>query len=367
MIQDVFIIGAAGNVGKQVVRQILESNDCNPEVHDNPTRIVGLGRLGEHVFHPKGISEENSFAFIEGAGDVKKHESLSDILKEVLAAYTGDSSLVFIDVTAGKDALEAFHKEVIETTPFGIVTANKNPLTLSSFETFRTLTKDTRRYDFRCSVMAGAEAVSLLQDLNDVEDRPSYLSGIFSGTLGYIMANLESGLDFSEIVTDAHAKGYTEPDPRDDLNGFDVARKLLVLARISGFDVDLKDIKVEPFVPQSYFEAESSDAFLKNLSNLNAEFKTKFAESKKENMTPRYIAECAVIDGHPKLTVGWMEVPLDGPFGTLNGSMNKLVVISEAYPDETPYVVEAPGAGIQVTALNVRRGLLSLLPERRSA
>jgi len=101
MIQDVFILGAAGNVGKQVVRQILESNDCNPQVHKNPTRIVGLARIGEHIFNSKGITEEASYAFIEGAGSADTHAQLSDILDKVLESYSGESSLAFVDVTNG--------------------------------------------------------------------------------------------------------------------------------------------------------------------------------------------------------------------------------------------------------------------------
>jgi aspartokinase/homoserine dehydrogenase 1 len=318
------------------------------------------------VFNAHGLTEEACYAFSQGAGETLEHKSLLELVELVLQTYTGETSVAFVDATAGKEDLKDFHMYVMENTPFSIVTANKNPIALFDYNTFKVLTEDIRRYDFRCSVMAGAEAVRLLQDLNDVGDQPTLIQGVFSGTLAYICSELGEGHTFSGVVRDAFAQGFTEPDVRDDLNGFDVARKLLVLARISGFDVDMQDIKVEPFVPQSYFEADSNEAFLESLSNLDAYFKSTFSDSKKGGKTRRYVAECVMESGRPKLTVGWKDVVIDSALGRMKGSTNKLIVCSKGYPSETPYVVEAPGAGRMVTALNVRRGLLHVLPARRT-
>ena len=264
--QDVFIIGATGNVGRTLVRQIFERGDTDNGRHANPTRIVGLASSRKFVFSSYGLTEALCYGFAdkkEEGIECRAYANLDEILRTVIDGYRGaQETCAFVDVTAVNEAMLGFHQNVINNTSFGIVTANKNPIAQSNCRQFSELTKMPGRYGYRCSVMAGAEAVTLLQDLKDVNDSPTRIRGCFSGTLGYINSELDKGGRFSDIVKEAKEKGYTEPDPRTDLGGFDVARKLVVLARTAGFAVELTDIEVEPFVPKEYLSHGSVGDFL---------------------------------------------------------------------------------------------------------
>lgn len=367
MIQNLFILGATGKVGSTLVRQIFERDDTDSSIHANPTRIVGLASSKEYVFMPDGISREQAYDFIERrSGLTLKYENLNQIFNIVNNGNGYDHKmLAFVDVTAVNEPMAKFHLDVIRKTPYSIVTANKNPIALSDYGTFIELTKKLDRYGYRCSVMAGAEAVAFLRDLKDVNDHPKSIQGCFSGTLGYIASELEKGRKFSEIILEARNKGYTEPDPRDDLNGLDVARKLIVLARTAGFSAELKDIKVTPFIPKSYFKDESLEKFLESIQTLDLEFGKKFAEARKRGMTLRYVAQMSLVNGIPNLDVSLKEVPKESPLGSLKGTLNKIVVVSSTYPEKSPYSVEAPGAGLEITAQNIRRDLLYLIKERQ--
>src|SRR3990172_2708513 len=222
MAQDVFIIGATGRVGKQLVKQIIEKDDTRKYRHANPTRIVGLSSSQDFIYSSKGISKSNTYAFTtKNFSNAQPYRNLDKLLE--VARHDRDGTLVFVDVTPAKDAMTQFHLEVIEQTPYGIVTANKNPLT-SSYMVFQKLTRYPRRYGYRCSVMAGSEVVPFLQDLKDLNDPLHKIEGCLSGTIGLITSELERNKPFSDILKEAHSKGYTEPHPRDDLSGLDVAR-----------------------------------------------------------------------------------------------------------------------------------------------
>src|SRR3989338_3284058 len=298
MIQDLFIIGATGKVGKTLVRQIFEKGDTDRKKHPNPTRIVGLASSSNVLYSPKGLSKDESTEFTEMKNKKTKYNELNEFLDIVENSIRREkTSLVFVDTTPINKPMTEFHLQVIEKTPYAIVTANKNPIALSPYSTFKRLTHDVKRYGYRCSVMAGAHAVPLLQELRDVNDLPLLLQGCFSGTLGYITSELEKGKKFSAILKDAYAKGYTEPHPRDDLNGLDVARKLIVLARTAGFEVDIKDIELEPFIPDKFFAEDSVDKFMKSVESLDEEFTKKISSALEKNNTLRYVASMDARNG----------------------------------------------------------------------
>jgi homoserine dehydrogenase len=367
MIQDLFIMGATGKVGRTLVNQIIEKKDIDPNVHANPTRIVGLASSKDFVFSPKGLAPSESYDFVNKCHEYKECSDFDELISLANNDYKHDeSTLVFIDVTALNEAMTKFHLKVLKESPFGVVTANKNPIALSDYSIFQQLTKIPNRYGYRCSVMAGAEAVTFLRDIRDVNDYPQGIQGCFSGTLGYITSELEKGRRFSEILKEATKKGYTEPDPRDDLNGLDVARKLIVLARTAGYPIGMKNLNVEPFIPKEYFSNQGVNDFLESTPNLDAEFEKKVNHAKERGLTLRYVARMDAKQEVPKLAVSLKEVPIKSPLGSLKGTSNKIVVVSSVYPEDTPYSVEAPGAGLEVTAQNIRRDLLYLLKGRRN-
>ncbi len=366
MLQNVIVVGACGKVGSTLVRQIFERKDFDSKVHTNPTRIIGLVSYSDYLFNSKGISQKDCLEFTARKEDFSKKPVLDKVISIAKKTkFPKREEVVFVDVTASKQML-SFHQDIIRKTKFSLVTANKNPLALCSFEEFKELTKSPARYSYRCSVMAGAESINFVQDLKDLNDSPTLIQGCFSGTLALICNELEKGKLLSEIIKEAKEKGYTEPHPRDDLNGLDVARKILILARTAGYNVNLDDIQLEPFIPKNYFEKESIEEFIKTTKELDEEYSKKVKNASKKGSVLRYIAELESVNGKPKMSISLKEVPKDSVLGLLKGTSNKIVVISKAYPKSTPYVVEAPGAGLEVTAQNIRRDLLSqLLPKRK--
>lgn len=362
--QDVFIVGATGRVGKTLVEQIIKHGDSDAGKHVHPTRIVGLASSKEYVFSPAGLSNEKCMEFSSRAFSAKPYNSLDELLNLPFDERSEAASLAFVDVTAAQD-IAPFHLKIVEETPYAVVTANKNPLTLPNYETFQRLTRRPWKYDYRCSVMAGAEAVVFLQDLRDVDDRPLLIEGCFSGTLGYICSQL-GHRSFSEILAEAHERGYTEPHPRDDLSGLDVARKLLILARTAGHPVELSDINVEPFIPEEFLIENDVNAFLRSAKSRDGHFAERIRTAAAAGNVLRSVAQMDAVDGHaPVLTVSLKEVPSNSQLGTLQGTLNKVMVVSQNYPISAPYSVEAPGAGLDITAQNIRRGLLHLLGERQ--
>jgi len=300
MFQDIFIIGASGKVGRTLIKQIFEKGDVDVKLHNTPTRIVGLASSKLVYYNNKGINREETDSFLEGnIGNSLTH------LKQILDLIDKEKNLIFVDVTSLKEEMVKFQLKIIGETEHGIVTANKNPLAFCDFKDFENLIKTISRYGYRCSVMAGAEAVDKIRDLRDLGDLPLSIEGCFSGTLGYICSELEKGKLFSEIVNKAKDLGYTEPNVADDLNGKDVAKKILILARTAGFDINFEDIQLEPFIPENYLEN------IDNISELNDYFKEKVIQASSKGCVLRYVAR---FEGN-KIKVGLEEVKKDSPLG----------------------------------------------------
>jgi len=364
MYQDIFILGARGNVGKTLIKQIYENGI--KRLPNISTRIVGLGEYDCFHFDSSGISRTTAGRFLSREGAYRNMENLNSLLDFVLESYgpsNGERSLVFADVTNARDSMGKFHLRVISETPFSIVTSNKHPLISCSFDEFKRLTREPRRYGYRCSVMAGAEAVDKIRDLRDLGDSPLEISGCFSGTLGYICTELEKGRKLSGVVKEARKEGYTEPNPADDLDGGDVERKIIILSRTAGFDVPKTLIKRIPFIPESYLVEKNIEKFLDCLSQLDELFLEKVSQARQNNNVLRYIAKFDNSNGSPKINVGLLPVERDSPLGSLSGTANKVVIRTKTY-DKIPYSVKAPGAGLEITAQNIRRDLLNQMTNR---
>lgn len=363
MRQDVFILGATGRVGRTLVKQILSEGDTNPRIHRNPTNIVGLATSTNFVHAENGLGDEALISFLSKpkAG----YESLVSLDALLDGSIGRHGDLVFVDVTAVGEEMYKFHNQVLENSPFSVVTANKLPLANASYDDFRRLTNQVSRYGYRCSVMAGAEAVAMIRDFVDVHDPPITIEGCFSGTLGYLCSQLEEGKLFSEALRDAHAQGYTEPDPRDDLNGMDVARKLLILARTAGYNITIgENLDVNPFIPAEFLTDEPVEDFMAKLEMADDYFAGRISEARAEGNTLRYAAKFIARGSELYASTGLQDVPVNGPLGSLHGTANKIVITSHTYKPLSPYIVQAPGAGLEITAQNVRRDLLYQLRGR---
>ncbi len=383
--QNVIVMGT-GNIGTEFMKQVALNDAPGLGRHANPTNIIGMANQDGWVHTPGGISIQNSPRLIsdiqakdsglvaEGKPrtamkdwmrtqpEYKDGANLGELFEEIKRQGLIDDT-VFVDLTA-KD-LTSFHGQVVESGG-KIVTANKIPVAQSSLDIFKLLTKFRRRYGFSCSVMAGAGAVPFLRDAFDTNDTVESIEGCFSGTLGKLCNLLHEGkITFSDAIKQLKVDGDTEPDPRDDLSGMDVAKKIVILARTAGYKVNLEDVEVEPFVPGGFRELSTSSVneFMAKADIFDQEIAGKFAEAKKEGKTLRYVASLKVEDGKPIVKLGLREEKLDSPLGSLKGNGNKVVVYTAAY-SKVPYELSAPGSGAHITAGNVRRDLLQLLPNR---
>jgi aspartokinase/homoserine dehydrogenase 1 len=267
---------------------------------------------------------------------------------------------ILVDLTSDETA--PLIQEALENG-FHIVLANKKPLAVAQIEFDRLMqTAKERGLALRYEATAGAglPVLDTLAKLQESGDRVETILGAFSGTLGFIMTALEEGRRFSDAVRDAWKRGYTEPDPRDDLSGTDVARKALILARTLGRRLELSDIALESLYTR---EVDSDDParFVDNLAALDGVFAEKVAKAKRDGNVLRYVAKI----GKRAIRVGVEAVPAASPLGRLHGTDNTVVIQSKRYATN-PLVVTGPGAGAAVTAAGVLNDIVAItLVERR--
>jgi aspartokinase/homoserine dehydrogenase 1 len=268
---------------------------------------------------------------------------------------------ILVDVTSEETG--PLIQEALEEG-FHIVLANKKPLAVPQiqFDLFISTARE-RRVSLRYEATAGAglPVFDTLAKLKDAGDRVETIMGCFSGTLGFLMTALEDGKSFASAVREAWKKGYTEPDPREDLSGRDVARKALILARTLGQKLEFQDIELE-----SLFSPEVDDSdperFVQNLASLDRTFAERVASAAKQKKVLRYVAKI----GRGRIRVGIEAVPQDSPMGTLRGTANQVAIYSRRYRTN-PLVVTGPGAGAEVTAAGVLNDIVAVtLQERRA-
>ena len=197
--------------------------------------------------------------------------------------------------------------------------------------------------------------ISTLRDLLDTGDDLLSIEGIFSGTLAWLFNKYDGSKPFSELVLEAHALGYTEPDPRDDLSGTDVARKLVILARESGMHISLSDVEVQSLVPASLRSADR-DAFMDGLAALDAPMQAALEAARSKACVLRYVAK---LEQDGKASVALRELPASHAFAHLRLTDNCVSFTTRRYCDN-PLVVQGPGAGPEVTAAGVFSDLLRL-------
>jgi aspartokinase/homoserine dehydrogenase 1 len=259
------------------------------------------------------------------------------------------SNSIFVDCTSSEEVAEYY--EAILSSNISIVTPNKKANS-GSFKKYQTLKsvafKRGVKFLYETNVGAGLPVINTLNDLLLSGDKVIGIEAVLSGTLNYIFSSYKAGDKFSEVVKQAKEKGYTEPDPRDDLNGMDVARKVLILSRESGLPFELEDIQVENLVPDNCRGEMSVDDFFKKLETQNTVFETLRAEAEGRNEKLRYMA--VLRDGKTQIRLG--SVNDAHPFYSLSGSDNIILLTTERYHDR-PMVIRGPGAGAEVTAAGV--------------
>ncbi|MDX1571998.1 MAG: bifunctional aspartate kinase/homoserine dehydrogenase I [Xanthomonadales bacterium] len=330
-----------GNVGQALLNQLRTQIPVLADTLDLRIRAVANSRtmeLGEDV------------AFDDEAKRVPLDlEALAEHVSEEHLPHT-----VMIDCTAD-DSVAALHPAWLQRG-MHVVTPNKKGVadSLERYQAIRQAMRDAAvRYGGEATVGAGLPIIHTLRDLLDTGDRVIEIEGMLSGTLAYLFATYDGSGSFAELVREAWKSGYTEPDPRDDLSGLDVARKLVILAREMGLEIEVADVAVESLLIDGSGEGDA-EAFLEHYRQVDASMAERFEKARAEGGVLRFVAR---LDAHGTASVGLKTVPGDHPFAMAQSTDNVVRFRTRRY-DANPLVVQGPGAGPEVTAAGVFGDLL---------
>ena len=340
---NLFMIGV-GNVGKVFFEQINQQKQYLLNEHRIDINIVGIANSKKMLFSDSGIDLQNWDSLLSKS-DLEM--DTQNFIKEMKNMNLRNS--VFIDNTASAD-IAKLYKEILESS-ISVVTPNKIACS-SEFETFQKLTATAQRYQakflYETNVGAGLPVISTLNDLIKSGDKIQKIQAVLSGTLNFLFNNYDGSKPFSSIVQQAKAEGYTEPDPRLDLSGLDVMRKILILARVNGVKLELDDIKSTPFVPQKCMDADSLDEFYSSLDEHEQTFVEMYNNAASKNERLKYVATFE--DGKAQTELS--SFGIDHPFYNLGGKDNIVLFYTNRY-NEQPLVIKGAGAGASVTASGI--------------
>lgn len=335
-----YIIGT-GTIGSELVKQIVSQHDAIMLKRGIDFRISVIANEYGVRLNREGMALARMNDFIPKKG---RGVNVEKLVKQIRAMRHAHG--VFVDCTASNE-IPGYYAELLEAG-IAVVTPNKKG-SAGLYQRYCDIHKASRRggvsYLYETTVGAALPIIQTLKDMVVTGDEIVKIEGVFSGTLSYTFNSFSKGKKFSEIVREAHNRGYAEPDPRDDLSGMDVARKCLILAREIGMHMELSDVEVENLIPESCRRARSNDGFFKALQEFDVAFEKRRARAEKKGKILRYFG---TIEKN-KVTAGLYEVSLDHPCSSLSGSDNMAVFTTRRYR-ETPLVIRGPGAGKEVTA-----------------
>ena len=340
---DVFVAGV-GTVGGALLRQMAG-------LGAGPLRLVGACGRTRTTVGLEGL-DPAALAFAPGAPDWPA-------LVNRLAAHAAGTPTAFVDATGAPAVADLV--EPLLAAGVSVVTPSKlaNTRSQATYDRLRQLAASGAvHYRYETTAGAGLPIVRTIEDLVATGDRVRSVRGVLSGTMTYLFGQIERGAPFSTAVRWAHEQGYSEPDPRDDLSGEDVARKLLILARSAGLRVERADVDVESLVPA---EAAAVPVTLVTdaLASADAGWARRVAEAEAAGQRLRYVGEIRVEGDAARLRVGTRAVPAESPLGRLSGADNLVEIATDRYA-VSPLVVQGPGAGAEVTAAGVLADLLSV-------
>ena len=356
---EVFAFGA-GTIGGTMIDQIRDQKQKLLKENVD-IKVLAITTIDGMILNEEGIDLSDWRSLMKKPDFPFGPQNVDDIIKFVKEKKPLNP--VFVDCTASYDLPERYLD--ILNAGMSIATPNKraNSMDINFYhELRRTANKMHRRFLYETNVGAGLPIIDTLQNLYKSGDKLESFNGIMSGSLSYIFGKLDEGVPFSQAVLEAKDLRYTEPDPRDDLEGKDVARKALIIARESGYDIELTDIEMFKVFPDSFDPSGTVEEFLAKLPQVDDYFNKKMAELKKQNKVLRMGA--SIKDG--KVSVGMMEVGKDDPVYGVRGGENAFVFYTERY-QPIPLTVRGYGAGAGVTAAGVFGDILrtvSFNPER---
>ncbi|MBV5314435.1 MAG: bifunctional aspartate kinase/homoserine dehydrogenase I [Prolixibacteraceae bacterium] len=339
---NVFLLGI-GLVGGNLLEQIKQQQPKLLKEKHLKIKLAGVANSKKMLFHREGI---DIATFREQMTEEGQISSLEEFKNEIIKLNMYNS--IFVDCTAN-DQAAGLYAELLNAN-ISIVTANKVAAS-SEYENYALLKKIAKRkgakFLFETNVGAGLPIITTLNDLVNSGDTILKIEAVLSGTLNFIFNTISETVPLSQTIRMAKEQGYAEPDPRIDLSGVDVARKLLILVRESGYQFEMKDIKINTFIPAKYFEG-SVDDFWKTIPQMDAEFEANRKVLTESGRMWRFVAKF----DQGKAEIGLQEITAGHPFADLQGSNNLVMFTTERY-QEFPMIIKGYGAGAVVTAAGV--------------
>ena len=346
---NLFICGT-GTVGDSLIKQLASQQEKLMKERGLKLNVVGIANGHQALFDREGLDLSNYRALLDEKGTASSPQIIHD---EVIGMNIFNS--VFVDCTANAD-VASLYKDLLNNN-VSVVAANKIAAS-SSYANYTELKQIARnrgvKYLFETNVGAGLPIIKTINDLIASGDKILKIEAVVSGTLNFIFNKISADVPFSETIRMAKEQGYSEPDPRIDLSGKDVIRKLVILAREAGYVLEQEDVEKNLFVPDEFFEGSLED-FWKNIPSLDADFEARRQKLEAENKHWKFVAKLE--DG--KGSVSLQEVSRSHPFYGLEGSNNIVLLTTERY-NEYPMMIQGYGAGASVTAAGVFADIISV-------
>jgi bifunctional aspartokinase / homoserine dehydrogenase 1 len=338
---NLFIAGV-GNVGKKLMSQIIQQQQYLKELLHIQLNVVGIANSKKMLINEEGIALDNYEALLANG------EASNIIAFATQAIHKNVRNSVFVDVTASEDVATCY--ESLLKKSISVVACNKIAAS-SVYSNYAQLKKTARNYNckylFETNVGAGLPIIGTLNDLKSTGDVIQKMEAVLSGTLNFVFNNYDGTKSFSSVVAQAQAEGYTEPDPRLDLSGKDVMRKIMILAREAGSNIEMEDIGNESFMPESCMTGSVED-FYKAMEKEEAHFKSVFNAALAKQCKLKFVASY----DNGKAKVGLQHIDAQHDFYHLYGKDNIVAFYTSRYPSQ-PLVVKGAGAGAEVTASGI--------------
>lgn len=346
----VFCLGT-GNIGKTLFKQLQVQMPFLAENNDLQVKVMGISNTRKMLLSSQGIALENWEQSLNEQGE---QANLEDFVAQMKAMNL--PNCVFVDNTASPLPVP-YYQGIFESS-ISVVTCNKIGNS-SSFAQYQSFKNTARKYGvdfyYETNVGAGLPIIRTLKDLMTSGDKVARIEAILSGTISYIFNHFKGDVAFHEVVKEAQEKGYTEPDPRDDLNGRDFMRKMLILARDAGYAFEEQDVKIENMLPEACLQAPTVADFYAQLEANAAYFEQLKEDAEQQRKVLRYIGKLE--NGKAEITLQMVDE--NHPFFMLSGSDNIISFTTDRY-QERPLVVKGPGAGAEVTAAGVFADIINV-------
>ena len=339
---NLFVMGV-GNVGEKFIEQIHQQKKFLKEKLKINLRVIALSNSRKMHFDEDGISlKEWKFALETG----------EPADKERFIANVKDLNLrnsIFVDITANESVSKTYEHYLKQN--IAVVTCNKIACA-SEYDNYKKLKKLSRQFNapflFETNVGAGLPIIDTVKNLVASGDKINKIQAVLSGSLNFIFNNFNQNTTFYDVVKEAGIQGFTEPDPKIDLSGIDVARKILILIRESGYKMEIDEIENESFMPAACLETTSNEAFFESLQVHAEHFKSIYSEALSKESRLKYVAQFE----NGKANVGLRFIPKDHPFYNLEGKDNIVLFFTDRYVDQ-PLLIKGAGAGAAVTASGI--------------